>query len=76
MNSRKARRKRAQLAERDGWACCFCGQPIDPDKAFPEPMHATVHHVGREAGNSLANLRLAHDWCHREHNRTTEQEAA
>lgn len=79
MPCREIQWKRAELAARDGWLCCFCGEDIDPALTWPDPMHATLHHVLAVANGGdgeLDNLALAHDRCHRDYHRTTEQEAA
>jgi 5-methylcytosine-specific restriction endonuclease McrA len=80
MSCRKIQQKRAELAVRDGWLCCFCGEGIDPTLARPHPMHATLHHVVAVAdggGDELENLALAHERCHQDHhNPKTEREAA
>jgi 5-methylcytosine-specific restriction endonuclease McrA len=64
------------LGWRYGWTCAFCGQVIDPTLTAPDPGAPTLHHVrplvlgGR---HDLANLRLAHEGCHREHHRATDR---
>jgi 5-methylcytosine-specific restriction endonuclease McrA len=72
MTTRTARRRRAQLAQRDGWLCALCGEVIDPARARPDQWAPTLHHVrplARGGRNALANLQLVHDVCHREHHR-------
>lgn len=54
------------LFERDNWTCQLCGDPVDPDLKYPDPMCASVDHIvplcaGGE--HSYANTQLAHALC-------------
>lgn len=57
------------LAERDGWVCWLCEQPIDPDAVLGAPQRASIDHVvpkSRGGPTEPANLRLAHARCNGE----------
>jgi 5-methylcytosine-specific restriction endonuclease McrA len=60
MNSKKARRKREQIARRDGSYCCYCGR-------FLSPLDRTIEHyvVPKSLGgsNQLDNLKIACKPC-------------
>lgn len=65
-NARVETFTRADLAERDGWHCQLCDEPIDPDIAWPDPLSPSVDHViplARGGEHSLANTQLAHLVC-------------
>lgn len=59
--------KRVRLAiyERDGWACQFCGGPIQPDdKAGPwSPTLDHIIHRSRGGSDDPSNLRCLHRYC-------------
>jgi hypothetical protein len=66
-----------RLRERDGDNCCFCHAPIQFHKSHMHRWGPTIHHVKpkRDGGsNGLANLKLAHCRCHREHHGTESAE--
>lgn len=53
------------VAERDGWICHICGEPV-PDEQFPSPKSPSMDHViplSRGGEHSYANVRLAHFGC-------------
>ena len=57
---------RLAVAERDGWICQLCWQPIDARLRRPHPMALAVDHVVLlSAGGSdvMSNLRAAHADC-------------
>ena len=57
---------RTRIAERDGWVCGICAEPVDPSLAYPDPMSASLDHViplSRGGSHSPANVRLAHLGC-------------
>lgn len=63
-SSRAYRRNRKRcLASSD--TCWLCGQWIDPDIAWPDPMSATADHVipVSKGGDNLGELRPAHLRC-------------
>lgn len=56
---------RAQLAARDGWACCYCGRPT-VERRGEDDDRATIEHVipqSRGGTDSLDNLRIACRRC-------------
>ena len=88
--SRKAKKRRpgrsrlrrsaavcVKLAERDGWVCHLCGDPIDPSaKGGHQP---TIDHlIPRSEGGSNAqeNLKLAHRRCNQRRGNAPLLEAA
>jgi|GEM_PF-2728381 len=60
MDSKRARRKREQIARRDGSYCCYCG-------CFLSPLDRTIEHyfVPKSLGgsNHLDNLKIACKPC-------------
>lgn len=57
---------RPVLFKRDNWICQLCGDPVDPNLKYPDPMCASVDHiVPLSAGgeHSYANTQLAHALC-------------
>jgi 5-methylcytosine-specific restriction endonuclease McrA len=56
-----------KLAERDGWTCHLCGDPV-PWDGGKDKGPTRDHIVPRSLGgpNSLDNLRLAHAACNRQ----------
>lgn len=61
-------RVRQAVAERDGWICQLCHEPIDPALRRPDPMALHVDHVEQLAdggSDAPSNLRATHELCHR-----------
>jgi hypothetical protein len=58
-------RKIRQLAERDGWTCHLCGEPINPGKRTGHQRATLDHLTPRSLGgrNGIENLKLAHAIC-------------
>ncbi|TEX52008.1 MAG: hypothetical protein B7C55_02435 [Actinomycetales bacterium mxb001] len=57
---------RAMIYDRDRWVCQLCGEPVDPDLEYPDPMAASLDHVvpmSRGGTNASTNLQLAHLTC-------------
>lgn len=57
---------RQAVADRDGWICQLCGEPIDLALRRPHPFALAVDHVvGLAAGGSdeISNLRATHALC-------------
>lgn len=55
-----------QIAERDGWACQICGDPVDRGEVVPHPMAPTIDHIIALAngGHDVpSNVQLAHFAC-------------
>ncbi len=53
-------------ADRDGWMCWLCGNPVDPNTPPNTAWAPTVDHVvpkSRGGATEPANLRLAHRRC-------------
>ncbi|MEV4939546.1 HNH endonuclease [Streptomyces zaomyceticus] len=58
--------RKADIYERDGWACWLCSEPINRSAVWPEPDSASVDHVvplSRGGGHTMANARAAHLRC-------------
>ena len=54
------------LAERTGWICQLCREPIDPWLPRMMPGAPSIDHIVPRAeggGNEISNLRLAHRGC-------------
>jgi 5-methylcytosine-specific restriction endonuclease McrA len=54
------------IAERDGYTCHLCGQPVDMAERHPLPMAPTLDHVlpASKGGKfEWDNLKLAHNLC-------------
>lgn len=57
---------RADVYARDGWVCQLCGEPVDPEREYPDPMAASLDHVvplSRGGTHESTNLQLAHLGC-------------
>ncbi len=56
----------ADIFIRDGWACGLCGEVVDPDLAYPDPMSKSLDHVlplSRGGAHVESNVQLAHLSC-------------
>ena len=54
------------LAERDGWVCGICAEPVDPDLKWPHLMSKTIDHVVPIAlggAHAPTNCQIAHLTC-------------
>jgi 5-methylcytosine-specific restriction endonuclease McrA len=74
---RSAANRIPKLAERDGWACHLCGEPIDP--RAKGKRKATLDHVlPRSHGGTgaLSNLKLAHESCNQARGNALLEDAA
>lgn len=57
---------RAEIAERDGWICQLCGDPVDPTLEWPEPMSQSLDHktpLAKGGSHTRENCQLAHLRC-------------
>ena len=57
---------RADVYARDGWVCQLCGEPVDPEREYPDPLAASLDHVvplSRGGTHESTNLQLAHLGC-------------
>lgn len=57
-----------ELAERDGWDCQLCHEPIDPTLKYPDPNCASVDHViplALGGDDTRVNVQLAHLTCNK-----------
>ncbi len=72
---------RLVVAERDGWTCQLCGDPIDPNRTYrdpatgrPDPWYLNVDHIvslARGGEHSYANCQASHARCNqRKSNKT------
>ena len=78
-NSSRAERRRASerdafvedidrtaIFERDGWTCQLCGDPVDREAVWPDPLSSTIDHILPLAAGGLhetANVQCAHARC-------------
>lgn len=63
-STRRWRKIRRFVLERDRWICQICDQPIDPALRPPHPMSASVHHTrGKINGDNPEHLEAAHRKC-------------
>lgn len=64
-----------EVFERDDWLCGLCGEPVDKDLAWPDPMSASLDHIiplSRGGAHTLDNVQLAHLVCNiRKNNQVT-----
>lgn len=57
---------RADVYARDDWVCQLCGDPVDPEREYPDPLAASLDHVvplSRGGTHESTNLQLAHLGC-------------
>lgn len=57
---------RADVYARDGWVCQLCGEAVDPEREYPDPLAASLDHVvplSRGGTHESTNLQLAHLSC-------------
>lgn len=60
------RYKPIDIADRDGWICSLCGDPIDRDAPYTDRLSLSIDHVvplTKGGTDELANLRAAHMGC-------------
>ncbi|MEU4133646.1 HNH endonuclease [Streptomyces wuyuanensis] len=56
----------AEIAERDGFRCQLCGDPVPMDVKVPEALAPTIDHIVavlRGGDDTRANVQLAHFRC-------------
>ena len=56
----------AKIHARDEWTCQICGQKVDPDLKWPDPMAKTVDHIvpiSKGGDHIESNVQLAHFSC-------------
>ena len=72
LGTERWKRLRRQILERDAWVCHYCGQPIDPQVKWPDPMSAAVDHIiPRSKGGDTfdpGNCRASHFRCNSQRN--------
>jgi 5-methylcytosine-specific restriction endonuclease McrA len=54
------------IFERDNWICQICGEAVDKEKRWPDPLSASIDHIKpiRFGGLHIpSNVRLAHHRC-------------
>jgi hypothetical protein len=65
-----------EIFERDHWICRICGDPVDQDRRWPDPLSASIDHIKPVHYGGLhisSNLQLAHHICNnRKHNQYRE----
>lgn len=57
---------RLEIAERDGWVCQLCGDPVDSALEWPDPMSQSLDHktpLAKGGAHSRDNCQLAHLRC-------------
>lgn len=55
-----------KVFDRDGWICQLCGEDVDPELAYPDPMSASLDHtvpMSKGGPHTYGNTQLAHWWC-------------
>ncbi|MEU8636778.1 hypothetical protein AB0C38_31795 [Amycolatopsis sp. NPDC048633] len=63
-STRRWRKLRAYVLDRDRWVCQLCNQPIDPKVKHPDPESAHVHHLdGKVYGDDLDRMVAVHRRC-------------
>lgn len=58
--------RRDDIAERDSWKCGICGDYIDRNIDYPDPMSRSLDHIvpmARGGGHVPDNLQIAHWLC-------------
>lgn len=63
---RAHQRLRVLVADRDGWTCQLCWEPIDPKLRRPHPLALAIDHIVEVAAggsDAMSNLRAAHADC-------------
>lgn len=56
----------AELLARDGYKCGICGESVDADAAYPDPLSKSIDHIvplSRGGAHSPENCQLAHLRC-------------
>ncbi|MFD5509012.1 HNH endonuclease [Streptomyces sp. NPDC127051] len=56
----------AAIAERDGWQCSLCRQPVDPAVAWPDSLSPSLDHrvpLSKGGAHDPSNVYLAHLGC-------------
>lgn len=57
---------RTAVYERDGWTCQLCGDPVNPDRKWPDQMCPSLDHItplSAGGDHTMDNVRLAHWLC-------------
>ena len=62
--------KNKQIILKTQTVCGICGQPVDMNLKYPDPLSPTIDHIIPLAKgghpSDLSNLQLAHRWCNRQ----------
>lgn len=56
----------ADIYERDGWVCGLCGDDVDRDLNYPDPMSASLDHVvpvSLGGPHAMSNVQCSHLFC-------------
>jgi 5-methylcytosine-specific restriction endonuclease McrA len=56
----------AEIAERDGWRCSLCRQPVDPAVQWPDRLSPSLDHrvpISKGGAHDPSNVFLAHLGC-------------
>ncbi|MBN6037465.1 HNH endonuclease [Amycolatopsis sp. 195334CR] len=66
-STRRWRKTRLHVLNRDRWTCQLCGQVISPGLRPPHPRSASVHHTrGKRYGDDPRYLQAAHRQCNQQ----------
>ena len=55
-----------QVYERDGWICKICGEIVNQDLEYPDPLSKTLDHIiplSKGGSHTVENVQLAHLNC-------------
>ena len=55
-----------EIYERDGWVCKLCGEMVQRDAKWPEPLSPSLDHIvplSKGGGHLRDNVQLAHLIC-------------
>ena len=66
----------ADVYERDGWICGLCGDDVDRDLNYPDPMSVSLDHivpVSLGGMHAMSNVQCSHLFCNLSKNNRVEE---